>query len=88
MFIEVREAVYLSGFKLLITFSDGKVKEVDLDGKLACPVFEPLKDPEYFKAFCIRFNTLEWPNGADIAPEYLYEIGITRYPGESLAAEE
>ena len=38
------------------------------------PVFEPLRDVQYFMNFKISFNTLEWENGADFAPEYLYEI--------------
>jgi hypothetical protein len=36
-------------------------------------VFGPLRDVEYFKKFFLDLNTLCWPNGADIAPERLYE---------------
>jgi len=39
--------------------------------------FEPLRDPEVFAQ--VRVNsetgTIEWPNGADLAPEFLYEQG-------------
>ena len=37
-------------------------------------VYIPLKDIDYFRNYSIKFNTVEWDNGADFAPEYLYEI--------------
>jgi hypothetical protein len=38
-------------------------------------IFEPLKDRRFFQHFSVHpeFHTLTWPNGADIAPEFLYE---------------
>jgi hypothetical protein len=38
-------------------------------------LFEPLKDQAFFQQFSIHpeFHTLAWPNGADLAPEFLYE---------------
>ena len=46
-------------------------------------IFQPLKEINYFKTFLIKFNTIEWDNGADFAPEYLYQIGKkTKKPTE------
>jgi hypothetical protein len=75
MFLEVIKAKYLGDYRLLLEFNDGVTKEVDLQNKLDGVVFEPLKDKKYFQTFSIKFNTIEWNNGADFAPEYLYEIG-------------
>ena len=76
MFIEIVKAEYLDNYRIKLWFNDGKVKIVDLADSLIGSVFEPLKELEFFKSFTIKFNTIEWENGADFAPEYLYEIGL------------
>ena len=75
MFLEVIKATYLDEYKILLAFNNGVKKTVDLKSKLNGEVFEPLKELNYFRRFTIRFNTIEWNNGVDLAPEYLYEIG-------------
>ncbi len=77
MFLEVIKAKYLNGYKISLLFNNGVSKKVDLEKELIGKIFEPLKDKDYFKTFTIKFNTIEWENGADFAPEYLYEIGVT-----------
>ena len=41
-------------------------------------VFDPLRDPEFFKRVFLNeeTGTVEWPNGADLAPTFLYEKGV------------
>ncbi|MCX6251847.1 MAG: DUF2442 domain-containing protein [Bacteroidetes bacterium] len=75
MFLEVIQAEYLREYLIEVTFNTGETKLVDLKESLQGPVFEPLKDINYFRQFAIHFNTLEWKNGADFAPEYLYRLG-------------
>ena len=77
MFLEVVKAEYLNGYRLKLWFNDKVVKVVDLAESLNGEVFAPLKDLDFFKQFSIKFNTVEWNNGADFAPEYLYEHGVT-----------
>lgn len=60
-------------FKIRLVFNDGVEGTVDFADWLTGPVFEPLKDPAYFVRFFIEGGTIVWPNGADIAPETLYE---------------
>ena len=72
----VVSARYVSGFVLDLTFDDGMVKRVDFEPYTKRGgVFSPLADVEYFKRFFVDLNTVCWPNGADVAPERLYEIG-------------
>jgi hypothetical protein len=77
MFLHVASVMHISDYRLRLAFSDGVAKEVDLCGELYGEIFEPLKDPGFFERVEINqeTNTIEWPNGADFAPEFLYEIG-------------
>ena len=69
----VVRAEYRGGYRIRVTFNDGSEKTVDFEDWLRGPVFEPLKDLEYFKRFFLDGWTVAWPNGADIATETLYE---------------
>ena len=69
----VIRATYEKGFRIHLTFNDGTTASVDFESWLSGPVFEPLKRPAYFRKFFIDGGTVAWPNGADIAPETLYE---------------
>jgi hypothetical protein len=77
MFLHIMSVTYLDSYKLRLTFNDGITKDVDLQDELYGEVFEPLKDIALFKQVAVNpdSNTIEWPNGADFAPEFLYEIG-------------
>ena len=77
MFLHVERVTRKEGFELRLQFSDGVVKDVDLSGELYGEVFEPLRDPVFFSQVKVNpdTRTIEWPNGADFAPEFLYDIG-------------
>lgn len=63
-------------YSILLKFSDGTVANVDFTGELTGGIFESLRDPQYFSSFTFQqqFGTIEWSNGADFAPEFLYEL--------------
>jgi hypothetical protein len=68
-------------FRIRVTFSDGSQNTIDVRQWLDGPMFEPLKNPEYFERFFVDGGTVVWPNGADIAPETLYAVpGRTARP--------
>jgi hypothetical protein len=69
----VVQAEYRGGFRIRVTFGDGIQKTLGFECWLKGPVFEPLRDPDYFRGFSIEGGTIVWPNGADIAPETLYD---------------
>jgi len=61
-----------------VTFDDGVVRRIDLEPELDGEVFEPLRDPQLFAQVVVdrEAGTVVWPNGADLAPEFLYESGV------------
>jgi hypothetical protein len=74
MYYNVIEARHVHDYTVWMKFEDGSEGEVDLSSELWGPVFEPLKDPEYFRTISVaEYGTIAWPNGADFAPEFLYE---------------
>lgn len=72
---------YLGDQRLRLTFADGIVAEIDFGPKLESlsgPVFEPLRDPDYFAKVSIdrELRTIVWPNGADFAPDVLHALAV------------
>ena len=70
----------LSGKRLRVCFADGTIGEVDLGillGKeeMRGTVFEPLaRNPDLFqRVFVDEFGAVCWPNGADLAPDAMYD---------------
>jgi len=86
MFLEVSEANYIGEYKINLTFNDGKSLIVDLTDQLEGEIFKPLKDLTFFKVFSIKYNTIEWSNGADFAPEFLQELGKKQHLIKKLSA--
>jgi len=72
---DVVETRYVRDHILWVRFEDGAEGEVDLANSLRGPVFEPLRDLSFFAQARVdpELGTIVWPNGADIAPETLYE---------------
>lgn len=71
----ITRATHVKSHTIRIRFSDGTQGDVDLADALDGEVFAGLKRVSAFKRFRIHpeLHTLTWPNGADFAPEFLYE---------------
>jgi hypothetical protein len=75
---KVAAARHVSEYVIWLRFSDGVEGEVDLSAELYGEVFEPLKNLDVFKTFFVNpeWGTIAWPNGADLAPEFLYSAVV------------
>ena len=75
MILHVVAAKYERDYVIWLKFNDATEGEVDLANELDGEVFGPLKDKKKFKSFKVDpvLGTIAWENGADLAPEFLYE---------------
>jgi len=80
MFLHVTDVEYVEDYKLKLTFNNGAKGIVNLEQELYGEVFEPLRDKFFFKQVFLTSRTIEWPNGADFAPEFLFEIAELSSP--------
>ena len=71
---DVKKIRYVNGYIYYVEFDDGLKGEIDFSSYINRPgIFSSLKDKKLFSAARIEGGTISWPNGADVAPESLYE---------------
>ena len=82
MITNVKEAHYVDGYRLVITFNTGESAVVDFSQMIAeTPQAAQLQDVGQFKSFYLdSWPTLAWPCGFDIAPETLYQMATGKLP--------
>ncbi|MFV1976489.1 MAG: DUF2442 domain-containing protein [Candidatus Scalindua sp.] len=75
MLPKLLEIKYQGEYRIWLRFSDGVEGEVDFENELWGEVFQPLKDKTRFAELSLdkELETIVWPNGADFAPEFLYQ---------------
>jgi len=66
------------GLRLLVEFGDGTTGEVELADFLSSrrvtgTLFEALRDVAVFKQVRVELGAVTWPNGADLAPDAMYD---------------
>lgn len=72
----VKSMKWLGDYTLALEFSQGEWRKIDLEPHLWGEVFSPLKEhPDLFAQARVdeEAETVVWPNGADFAPEFLYQ---------------
>jgi hypothetical protein len=78
--VRVTGVRYVRDYVIWVRFADGVAGEVDLRRELQGEVFRPLRDKNLFRAVSVNpdWHTVAWPNGADLAPEFLRDAVTTR----------
>ena len=75
MILHVVDVNYMRDYVIWVKFNDGIDGEVDLSNELEGEVFGPLRDKMLFQTVKVDplLRTVVWDNGADLAPEFLYD---------------
>jgi len=76
MFLHANQVDWSGEYRLRLVFNNGAVSEIDLKDELDGVIFSPLGDVQFFRQVSINdeTGTVEWPNGADFAPEFLFTL--------------
>lgn len=78
LWLHVVSVEYVDNYQLKLTFNNEIEGIVDLEKELYGEIFEPLKDKSLFQQVFVTSRTIEWSNGADFAPEFLFEIALNK----------
>ncbi len=80
---------YEGEYRLRLRFEDDSERIANLEKHLDGEVFEPLKDRLQFRTARLNsdLDTVVWANGADMSPDFLYEISepVTVEPARRVA---
>jgi Protein of unknown function (DUF2442) len=83
----IKAAEYKKDYEILLEFENGNVKVVDLENHLNNGILRDLRNKAEFSKVKLNrdTDTIEWENGADFSPDFLYEIGSTLAHSSSAA---
>ncbi|KKI99921.1 DUF2442 domain-containing protein [Prochlorothrix hollandica] len=78
MFLQIVDVEWGDRYRLRLWFSDGREGVADLAESVVEGVFEALQDVALFRQVRVdgELGTVQWPNGLDFAPEYLYFLAF------------
>ena len=77
MILCVTSAEYTGDYKIKVTFNDSTSGIADFKHTVSTdhlPIVRELIDIEKFKDFRIKFDTICWGNGLDLAPEFIKSL--------------
>jgi hypothetical protein len=76
MWLSVKEVQATDDYKLILTFENSEKRYIDISRFFNIGRFAELKDINEFKKVHVAFDTIEWENGLDLDPEFLYDKSI------------
>ena len=66
----------LPEYVLRVRFVNGELRDFDMKPLFSRKFYKPLENEILFQSARIEFGTVQWANGMDIDPEWLYEDSV------------
>lgn len=60
-------------YQILVEFDNNESGTLNMAPYLDFGVFKQIKDPDIFNSVRVSFDTIEWANGIDLDPRFIYE---------------
>ena len=76
MWLSVEKVQTTNDYKLILTFENSEKQCLDMSRFFDFGRFAELRNVDEFKKVCVSFDTIEWENGLDLDPEFLYEKSV------------
>ena len=76
MYARIAAVQATDDYKLILTFDNIERRLFDIKPYLTVGRFAELRDIKVFKGIGVAFDTVEWQNGLDMDPEFLYAKSV------------
>jgi hypothetical protein len=76
MYPSVTKVSPRDNYKIYVEFDNNESGILDMEPYLNFGVFCKIKDPNLFAKVRVSFDTIEWGNGIDLDPQFVYEKSI------------
>jgi len=76
MYLAIKNVTPLPDYRLLLKFENDESRVFDVQPYLNIGKFSELKSVSLFNSVKVSFDSIEWANHLDFAPEFLYEKSI------------
>jgi len=83
MYAGVTQVKPMKNHRLELTFDTGEVRYFDATTLLSFGRFSELADETAFQQVSVSFDTVQWSNGLDLDPEYLYTASVKQSHSEA-----
>jgi len=73
MYPSVTKVIYKDNYHVYVEFDNNECGILNMEPFLDFGVFSQIKDLNLFSKVRVSFDTIEWENGIDLDPQFVYD---------------